>query len=51
VEVCEIGLGHSLKGLAKVYSNPTDNQIREAWSNLWAREGQAAQAPKIVDMV
>jgi integrase len=35
VEVCEIGMGHSLKGMAKIYSNPTDNQIRMAWHKLF----------------
>jgi len=35
IEVCEIGMGHSLKGLAKVYSNPTDDQIRQAWQKLY----------------
>jgi hypothetical protein len=35
VEVCEIGMGHSLKGLAKVYNNPTDDQLRMAWRNLF----------------
>jgi integrase len=35
VEVCEIGMGHSLKGMAKVYSNPSDEQIRQAWQNLF----------------
>ncbi len=37
VEVCEIGMGHSLKGMAKIYNNPTDDQIRLAWQNLFTR--------------
>src|SRR5262249_6101326 len=35
VEVAEIGLGYSLKGLAKVYNNPTDDQLRQAWQKLF----------------
>lgn len=37
VEVCEIGLGHSLKGMAKVYSNPEDDQLRMAWAEMFTR--------------
>ena len=44
VEVCEIGLGHSLKGMAKIYNNPTDEQIRTAWQAMFARS-------QIVDVV
>jgi hypothetical protein len=30
-------MGHSLKGTAKIYNNPTDDQIRIAWQILFTR--------------
>ncbi len=36
-EVAEIGLGHTLKGMAGKYTKVSDDQIREAFCEIFTR--------------
>jgi integrase len=45
-EVAEIGLGHSLRGMARIYTNLTDDQIREAFQEMFRKLATAWQHEK-----